>query len=150
MSSKKIKLKIATPEKLILEEEVDLVTLPTKMGAITVLPDHIPLISELKFGELLAQKEEEDMPFAIWGGIVEIKDNQVIVLADVAEFAEDIVLDKVEQAKKDAEALMQKKGEFTEEDYADLLYGYEKHLAMLEVGKKYHSKKYRKLTNLKN
>ena len=146
----KIQLKIATPEKLVLQAEVDQVSLPTKKGEITILPNHIPLIAELEFGELLAKQGEEDIPFAIWGGVVEIRDNQVIVLADVAEYAEDIMLEKVEEAKKQAQDLMQKKGEFSQEDFADLLFGYEKHLAMAQVAQKFQSKKYRRLKNIKN
>lgn len=146
----KIQLKIATPEKLILQEEVDQVTLPTKKGEITILPNHIPLIAELEFGELLAQKGEVDIPFAIWGGVVEIKNNCVVVLADVAEFAKDIVLEKVEEAKHKAEELKQKRGEFTEEEYTDLIYGYERELARLGVAKKFKSKKYRRIDNIKN
>lgn len=144
-----MKLKIATPERLILEEDVDQVTLPTKMGEITILANHIPLIAELEFGELLALKGDQDVPFAIWGGLVEVKNNQVIVLADVAEFASDIILEKVEEAKSKAEDLMAKKGEFTSEEYADLLYGYEKDLARLRVARKYKLKKYRRLNDVR-
>ena len=148
MNTPKIQLKIATPESLIMQEEVDQVSLPTKKGEITVLPNHIPLIAQLQFGELVAKKENEDIPFAIWGGFVEIKNNNVIVLCDVAEFAEDLVLEKIEEAKIKAEQLMQKKGEFTEEEYADLIFGYQKELARLTVAKKYRTKKYRRLDNI--
>ncbi len=150
MSDNKIQLKIATPERLVLEELVDQVSLPTKNGEVTILPNHIPLIAELEFGELLAKKGDEDMPFAIWGGLVEVNDNTVVVLSDIAEFAEEISLEKVEQAKQKAEDLMQKKGQFSEQEFADLLYSYQKHTALLKVGKKFQTKKYRKLANIKN
>lgn len=150
MSKTAIQLKIATPERLILEEEVDQVSLPTKMGEITILPSHIPLIVELEYGELLAKKNGEDIPFAIWGGLVEVNDNRVVVLSDVAEFVEEIEIKKVEEAKKKAEELMQKKGEFTEEEYTDLIYGYERELARLKVAENYKIKKYRKLDSIKN
>jgi F-type H+-transporting ATPase subunit epsilon len=149
MADGKIQLKIATPERLILEETVDQVSLPTKMGEITILPNHIPLVAELEFGELLAKKADADLPFAIWGGLVEINNNQVVVLCDIAEFASDIILDKVEEAKHKAEELMQKKGEFTLDEYEELLYGYERQLARLIVARKYKQKKYRELQNIK-
>jgi len=144
---KKIKLKIATPERLILEEEVDQVSLPTKKGEITILLNHIPLVAELEFGELLAIKNKESIPFAIWGGLVEISNNQVIVLADVAEHADDVLnrFNKIEQAKKEAEDLMQKKGDYSEEEYEELLYSYQSQVARLNVAKKYKTKKYRKI-----
>jgi F-type H+-transporting ATPase subunit epsilon len=144
-----MKLKIATPEKLILEEEVDQVTLPTKLGEITILPNHVPMIAELEFGELLAYKGEEDIPFAIWGGFVEIKNNQIVVLCDVAEFADEIIYEKVEEAKSKAEELMKRKGEFTPVEYADLLYSYERELARLTVARKYKLKKYRRLFDIR-
>ena len=54
MNSKQLKLKIVTPERLILEEMVDQVTLPTTLGEITVLPEHIPLIAGLASGDVVA------------------------------------------------------------------------------------------------
>ena len=144
-----IQLKIATPERLILEETVTQVSLPTKMGEITILPNHIPLIAELEFGELLAVKDDEDIPFAIWGGLVEIKNNQVVVLCDIAEFAGEIIYEKVEEAKNKAEDLMKRKGEFTPEEYADLIYGYERELARFTVARKYKLKKYRRLFDIR-
>jgi len=148
--NKTIQLKIATPERLILELEVDQVSLPTRLGEITILPNHIPLVTALDFGEMLAKKGTEDIPFAIWGGFAEIADNRVIVLADVAEFAPAIEIDKVEVAKKNAEDLMAKKGEFSPVEYEELIYGYEKQVAQLKVAQKYKAKKYRALYNIKD
>src|ERR1035437_2070899 len=88
--SKQLKVKIVTPERLVLEEMVDQVTLPTTMGEITVLPEHIPLITELASGDVVAFVNGEHVPMAVVGGFVEIKQNEkketeVAVLADFAE-----------------------------------------------------------------
>ena len=59
MANKELKLKIITPEKTVLEEMVDQVTLPTTEGEITILPGHIALVSALKAGDLVAKKNDD-------------------------------------------------------------------------------------------
>jgi F-type H+-transporting ATPase subunit epsilon len=73
--SKQFKLKIITPERLVLEDMVDQVSIPTKEGEITILDQHIPLISSLTKGEILAKSFNEDIPFLVVGGFVEVKNN---------------------------------------------------------------------------
>ena len=73
--SKQLKLKIVTPERLVLEEMVDQVTLPTTLGEITILPDHIPLIVELASGDVVAVMNGEYVPMTVVGGFVEVKQN---------------------------------------------------------------------------
>src|SRR3989344_6748895 len=78
--SKQLKLKIVTPERLILEEDVDQVTFPTTEGELTILPDHIPLISGLASGDVVAVTNGEHMPFAVAGGFVEFHPVRSLVL----------------------------------------------------------------------
>src|SRR3989344_1764523 len=92
--AKQLKLKIVTPERLILEEMVDQVSLPTVLGEITVLPDHIPLITTLTSGDVVAVTAGEHVPMAVVGGFLEVKKNEngiteVAVLADFAEHNSD-------------------------------------------------------------
>ncbi|MFA5934252.1 MAG: F0F1 ATP synthase subunit epsilon, partial [Candidatus Paceibacterota bacterium] len=63
--SKQLKLKIVTPERLIMEEMVDQVSLPTTLGEITVLPNHIPLITGLTSGDVVAFINAEHVPMAV-------------------------------------------------------------------------------------
>src|SRR5690242_2845436 len=102
--AKQLKLKIVTPERLVLEEMVDQVSLPTTEGEITVLPDHIPLITGLKAGDVVALSKGEHVPMAVVGGFVEIKQGEnktteVAVLADFAEHVSELSDEKVAQAK---------------------------------------------------
>ncbi|MFM2394494.1 MAG: hypothetical protein RLZZ546_2476, partial [Bacteroidota bacterium] len=88
--SKKINLKIITPEKLILEEIVDEVLIPTSEGEIGILPNHIPLIARLSSGDVVGMLGDENLPVAVVGGFAEIKKDEtgttnVIILADFAE-----------------------------------------------------------------
>ena len=78
------------PERTVYEDEIDQVTLPTQEGEITVLPDHIPLISVLAAGELVAKNGSEEIAMAVSGGMIEVRKNEITILADTAERAEEI------------------------------------------------------------
>lgn len=117
MSKKQLKLKIITPEKTILEEMVDQVTIPTTEGEITVLPGHIALVCALKSGDIVAKSGDEIIPMAVAGGFIEIKPStgsgqamtEVAILADFAEHVGDISEDVVEKAKARAQELQKMK-----------------------------------------
>ena len=104
--SKLLQLKIVTPEKLILEELVEQVTIPTKEGEITILPNHVPLIAPLSSGDIVAFVSGEHIPIAVVGGFVEVKNNEegqseVAILADFAEHISelsDAISSKLENA----------------------------------------------------
>ena len=109
-SMKQLKLKIITPERLVLEDMVDQVTMPTTEGEITVLPDHIPLIVGLASGDVIADVNGEHVPMAVVGGFVEVKKGEngmteVAGLADFAEHVSELSDDKIEKAKARAEEL---------------------------------------------
>ncbi len=85
-----LKLEIVTPEKRVVDETVDSVTIPTQSGEIGILPAHAPLISELKSGILTYTKGATTNRMMVSGGFVEVGADSVSVLADVAELAEDV------------------------------------------------------------
>ena len=130
---KQIKLKVETPEKVILSDEVSQVSLNTKMGQITVLPNHIPLVSQLISGEIIIKKIDgvEDW-MAVSGGFVEVMPEQVIILADTAEYAFDIDEARAEEAKNKAEELLKQKVADSE-DYAMVTAKIQKEMARLRV-----------------
>lgn len=107
-----IHFEIVTPEKTVLKEEVLQLTVPTKMGEITVLPHHFPLVASLQAGvieiKLLDGKVET---VALSGGFIEVLPNKVVILADTAERAADIDEARAEEARKRAEKLMAEKRE---------------------------------------
>lgn len=80
-SSRKIKLEVITPEKILFKGEVDMVELPGEQGRFQVLPDHAALVSLLTKGDLQITKNKEVSSFPIQKGFVEIKENTVVVLA---------------------------------------------------------------------
>ncbi|OGI76231.1 ATP synthase F1 subunit epsilon [Candidatus Nomurabacteria bacterium RIFCSPHIGHO2_02_FULL_33_12] len=146
--SKKLELKIVTPEKLILQEMVDQVTLPTTEGELTILPEHIPLIASLASGDVVAMTDDEYVPMAVSGGFVEVKNvagqTQVAILADFAEHVVDITDDEIAKAKSKAEelrVLAEDKGTVDYEHFAAEL---ERSLTRVKIADKWKSKKYRK------
>ena len=85
-----LKLEIVTPEKKVVDAEVDSVTIPTASGEAGILPNHAPLISALKPGILEFTNRGASQRIAIAGGFVEVNHDKVTVLADSAEMADEI------------------------------------------------------------
>jgi F-type H+-transporting ATPase subunit epsilon len=97
-----LKLIIVSPEKELYSDQVDMVLAPGIDGQLGILPQHMPLITQLAEGELCARVGEEEHYFAIHGGFMHVLPDQVIVLADVAERAEEIDVERAEQARQRA------------------------------------------------
>ena len=112
MSEKKnIKFEIVTPEKVVSKQQVLQATVPTLDGEITVLPEHIPLVSILKPGVLELKKLDGELEIiAVAGGFIEVLRDKIVILADSAEQAQDLdesvvvaAREKAEKAKIEAE-----------------------------------------------
>ena len=102
-----IQLEIVTPEKLAFEGEVDAVVLPGSEGELGVLPHHAPLISNLGAGELRLRKGGQEESFAIVGGFLQVLPDKVVVMAETADMASDIDLEKAQQARREAEQALE-------------------------------------------
>lgn len=136
-----IKLKIITPERVVLESEVQQITLPTQLGEITVLPNHIPLLSVVVAGMIEVKQKGEMLQMATSGGFLEFHDNQVTILADTAERADEIDLERAQEARKQAEEMRKdKRMHLDENQYASVVSNLEKQLARVRVAKKYRPK----------
>jgi F-type H+-transporting ATPase subunit epsilon len=99
----KIRLRLVTPSRLLLDEEVDEVTAPGVLGEFGVLPNHIAFLTLLAPGELSYKQGAQRTRLAIGGGYAEVLNNVMTVLADAAEFADEIDIDRARQAKEQAE-----------------------------------------------
>jgi F-type H+-transporting ATPase subunit epsilon len=137
----KINFKIVTPEKTVFESEIDQATLPVADGEVTILPNHRSYIAALKAGEIDLKKDGEEIVMATSGGFIEFNHNNLVVLADTAERAEEIDLKRAEEAKAKAEAAMKEKIGTDDADYARVAASIEKEMARLRVGKKHHTRK---------
>lgn len=141
MESKKIYFEITTPEKNVYRDEVDSISMPTEMGQITILANHIPLVSSLTPGELIIRKDGKELDMAVSGGLVEVRgNNHVVVLSDTAEHAEEIDEARAEEARKRAEELLKEKRDDASE-YAIVAAKLQRELARLRVARKHRNKK---------
>jgi F-type H+-transporting ATPase subunit epsilon len=132
----KINFKIATPERVVYKDEVDQITVPTMNGEITILPNHIPLISVLDAGEIIVKIGDEEILMAVSGGFIEVLSTKVVVLADTAEKSDEIDVVRAEEAIKRAEELKTKRSVDTRE-FAGLSAQIQKELARVRVGRKH-------------
>lgn len=146
--SKKIQLKVVTPERLVLEELVDEVIVPTTEGEIAILPDHIPLIAGLKSGDVVGVLSGEQIPMAVTGGFVEVNkiDNttSVVILADFAEHVSELTDEEVEKAKARATELMKQKENQEIVDFEHFETELERSLNRVKIADKWRNKKYRR------
>ena len=99
-------LEIVTPEKLAYRDQVDEVLVPGSDGQLGILPHHTPLITTLGVGELRIRKGNAEEYFAIVGGFLQVRPDKVVVMAETADVASEIDLERAQQARKDAEAAL--------------------------------------------
>ena len=104
-----LKLEIVTPEAKVYSEDVDMVTLPGVEGEMGIFPMHIPLMTQIAAGEIIARKGGQDYFLAVGEGFVEVTGERVAILTDMAIKSDDIDEAKAEEARKRAEARLSEK-----------------------------------------
>lgn len=102
-----LRLEIVTPERLVFSDEVDAVVLPGIEGELGVLPHHTPLVSMLGLGELRIRKGATTESFAIVGGFLQVRPDKVVVMAETADLASEIDLEKAREAQREAERALE-------------------------------------------
>jgi F-type H+-transporting ATPase subunit epsilon len=132
---KKIHLKIVTPDKILLDKEVESVSIPTVEGEITVLPAHIPILAGMKPGELKIREGGKEDFFSVTRGVAEVDGETITILTDAAEHAEEIDAERAEAAHKAAKELMEKKRD-GEEGYTEAMAELERSLSRIKIVRK--------------
>ncbi|HEY9683224.1 MAG TPA: F0F1 ATP synthase subunit epsilon [Oculatellaceae cyanobacterium] len=99
-----LNLKIITPDRIVLETQVDQVTATAIDGELTILPKHEPLVTALKIDVLKYKAHNTEEHVAVLGGLLEVADNQVTVLSDTADLGVEIDVAQANEAKSKAEA----------------------------------------------
>ncbi len=105
--AEKIRLRLVTPSRLLLDEEVDEVTAPGASGEFGVLPNHISFLTLLEIGEMNYKQGSVRHNLALSGGYAEVLDNVMTVLANAAEYANEIDKNRANTAKERAERKME-------------------------------------------
>ena len=98
-----LQLEIVTPERLAYSDTVDSVQLPGAEGEMGVLPHHAPLLATLGVGELRIRKGGEEEAFAI----LQVLPDKVVVMAETADMASEIDLEKAQEARREAERALE-------------------------------------------
>ena len=104
-----LKLEIVTPEAKIYSDDVDMVTLTGAEGEMGIMPNHVPLMTQLCAGEIVAQKGQDTIFLAVGDGFVQITGDRVAILTDMAIRAENIDEARAEEARQRAEARLAEK-----------------------------------------
>lgn len=108
MSDKRIQLRIVTPDKTVIDAPVEAVGAVGSEGAFTALPGHLPFLTDLKPGLLWYRVNGATRDLAVSGGFIEVRPDRASVLADSAEYLEDIDVERAERALKKAEERLTK------------------------------------------
>ncbi len=132
-----IHLQIITPEKIVFDDEVDQVTVPTTTGQITVLPKHIGLITQVEPGELIFKKNQRETSLAAGAGFAQVGQDEVKILVDLAAPSEEIEEAKIEEAKRAAEEALKQKHTLSEEEYATAAANLQKALVQLKIKRRH-------------
>lgn len=111
---KTIKVSVVTPNGPVFESDVEMVIAKAKGGEIGILPGHIPLVAPLEISVVRLKKDGAYQLIAVSGGIIEVRPDQVTILAQAAELASDIDVERALRAKERADQRLQEKNR---EDY---------------------------------
>jgi F-type H+-transporting ATPase subunit epsilon len=130
-----LELQIVTPEETAYSERVEMVTLPGIEGQMGILPDHVPLMTQIVPGEIIVRKDGRDHFLAVGEGLVEITGDHVAILTDMAIAAEHIDEAKAEEARRRAEARLREK--ISDEEVASVNSALTRSLAQLRVKRRH-------------
>jgi F-type H+-transporting ATPase subunit epsilon len=126
-----MRLEIVTPEATVYSGDVEMVTLPAIVGQMGIYPQHTPLMTQMVPGEIIVRKEGRDLFIAAGEGLIEVANDRVAVLTDLAVAADRIDEAKAEEARRRAEARLREK--LSDEEIASVNASLARSLAQLHV-----------------
>ena len=132
-----MKLEIVAPDGIVVSEDVEMVTLPGSEGQLGILPQHIPLITQVVPGEIIIHRGASDRFLAVGEGLVEVTGDRVSILTDMAVAVENIDEDKEEEDRQRAEDRLKEK--LSTEEVASVQAALARSMAELSV-KRQHRK----------
>lgn len=130
----KFRLEIVTPERLMFSDDIDVLTTPTTQGEISIMAHHVPLVTMIAPGEIKIKKNKEVSFMTITGGFIQVAMNKVTILADAAERAEEIDIDRAEAARERARKMLAEK-QLDRVGHADAVAALQRSLLRLKVAR---------------
>lgn len=116
-----IHIELVTQERKVFDEpNADMVIVPAVEGEMGVLPNHAPVLTTLGYGELVVRKGEAEERFAIYGGVVDVRPDKVVVLADLAESAYALDMEQAQEAREHARQILEEGPPGIENRHAEL------------------------------
>ncbi len=109
-----LKIKVVTPDKVLVDEIIDAVSIPTTSGVITVLNKHVPLVSTIKSGEMIVRKAGNGVSYAVFKGLVNVRPHrkgitEVVVLLEKSEHVDELDHARAEEALARAKSMKDEK-----------------------------------------
>lgn len=142
MKTAHLTLSFVTPtHTLFADRVIDSLTALTKLGTIQILPDHRPLVTILEPGEIQVEEENKKTPLVVKGGLLEVCDNKVVLLADEAEKATEIDIAAAEKKARELAQMLEKESEMDISTYEALMKTLAYEQARLAVGRKWRDKR---------
>lgn len=135
-----LNVKIITPEKEIFNEAAEQINVPTLSGEIGILPHHMNLMTKIIPGQFTLKQQGKTHLLATGDGLLQVCNDQVTILTDLAVWEDDIDAKAVEEAKKRAEQALEDK--LSDEEYAETMAVIEKSLIQLKVKRRHAPLKY--------
>lgn len=135
-----LKIKVVTPDKILVDEVIDSVSIPTTSGVITVLSKHVPLVSTIKAGEMIVRKAGAGIGYSVWNGLVNVRPHrkgltEVVVLLEKSEHVDELDHARAEEALARAKAMAEEKEDDVDFGMFEALI--EKELNRVKVARKY-------------
>jgi len=138
MANKTIRFEIVTPERVVLQQDILQITVPTTSGEITILPDHIPLVSVLQPGVIEVKRPDNIVEImSVSGGFIEVMKDKVVILADTAERAEELDEEVIKAAQKQAEELKKNAKALDDVQFAEISAKLDREMARLRAVSKW-------------
>jgi F-type H+-transporting ATPase subunit epsilon len=131
-----LNLEIVTPTAVVYSKDVHMVTLPAVDGQIGVYPQHVPLLTRVVPGEIIVRVDGQEEYLAVGGGLVEITDDHIAIVTDMAVASKDIDEAKAEEARQRAAARLRDK--ISDEEVASVNASLARSLAQLKVKRRRH------------
>ncbi len=135
-----LKIKVVTPDKVLVDEIIDAVSIPTTSGVITVLNKHVPLVSTIKSGEMIVRKAGNGVSYAVFKGLVNVRPHrkgitEVVVLLERSEHVDELDHARAEEALARAKAMKDEKDD--DVDFSMFEGLIEKELNRVKIASKY-------------
>ena len=112
-----IRCEIVSQDRIVFQDDVDIVVLPGVEGVMGILPHHAPVLTVLQYGVITVRKQGEEQLFTVAGGFAEVQPDQVTVLADAAENVAEINIERAEEAKRRAEDVLKQGVQMETDEY---------------------------------